>query len=119
MGVPLNECLGYMWLRSMGGSIADQPRLFKHAYDHLALGGWIEVIGFEAWASTDDDSLQNSSSSAELWGRLDEESTKFRPRMNIILYYKQALIDARFRDMADEIRMLSKVTRILIEEVTS
>jgi hypothetical protein len=40
----------------MGGSIADWPRLFKQAYDHLSPGAWIEVTDSVAWASTDDGS---------------------------------------------------------------
>jgi hypothetical protein len=96
-------------LRSMGGSIADWPRLFKQAYDHLAPDAWIELTDSEAWASTDDNSLPDTSSYAELQRRLDEASTKFGRKMNIAPHHKQALIDAGFEGVVDEIRKVSEV----------
>jgi hypothetical protein len=91
----------------MGGSIADWPRLFKQAYDHLAPGAWIEVTDSEAWASTDDDSLPETSVFAEYQRLLDEASTKFGRKLNIALHHKQALIDAGFQDVVDEVRKVS------------
>jgi SAM-dependent methyltransferase len=109
---PLNEPFDYIRLRSMGGSIADWPRLFKQAYDHLSPGGWIEVTDSEAWASTDDNSLPETSSYAELQRRLDEASTKFGRKMNIAPHHKQALISAGFEDVVDEVRKVSRITPI-------
>jgi hypothetical protein len=91
----------------MGGSIADWPWLFKQAYDHLAPGAWIEVTDSEAWASTDDDSLPETSVFAEYQRLLDEASTKFGRKLNIALHHKQALIDAGFQDVVDEVRKVS------------
>lgn len=93
----------------MGGSIADWPRLFKQAYDHMVPGAWIEVTDSEAWASAYDDSLPDTSSYAELQKRLDEASTKFGRKMNIAPHHKQALIDAGFKDVVEEVRKVSKV----------
>jgi len=91
----------------MGGSIADWPRLLKQAYNHLAPGAWIEVTDSEAWALTDDDSLPDTSPYVEFQKRLDEASTKFGRKMNIAPHHKQALIDAGFEDVVDEIRKVS------------
>jgi len=87
----------------VGGSIANWPRLFKQAYDHLAPGAWIEVTDSEVWASTDDGIFLETSVFAEFQKLLDEASTKFGWKMNIAPHHKQALIDAGFQDVVDEV----------------
>ena len=98
----------------MGGSIADWPRLFKQAYDHLSPGAWIEVTDSEAWASTDDGSLLEMSVFAEFQRLLDEASTKFGQKMNIARHHKQALVHAGFQDVADEVRKASLAVLCMI-----
>jgi len=104
---PPNEPFDFIRLRAMGGSIANWPRLFKQAYDHLLPGGWIELSDFEAWASTDDGSLPEDSSYAEFQRRLDEASVKFGKKMNIAPHHKQALMDAGFHSVVEHIRKVS------------
>jgi hypothetical protein len=59
-------------MRTMGGSIANWPAFLKQAYEHICPGGWIELSDFDAWASTDDESLPETSSYHEFQVRLDE-----------------------------------------------
>jgi hypothetical protein len=91
----------------MGGSIANWPRLFQQAYDHMAPGSWIEVSDFEAWASTDDNSLPEESDYMEFQRRLDEASTIIGRKMNIAPYHKQTLIDAGFQDVVADVRKVN------------
>lgn len=109
----------FIKLRSMGGSIADWPRLLKQAYDHLAPGGWIEVTDFEAWASTDDNSLPEDSSYAEFQRRLDEASTMFGRKMNIAPHHKQALIDAGFEGVLADVRKVGHDLARLLSIISS
>ena len=88
----------------MGGSIANWPGLLRQAYDHLSPGGYIELSDFDAWASTDDDSLPVSSSYHEFQVKLDEAAKKFGRNMNVGPLHKQNLIEAGFVDVVDDRR---------------
>ena len=91
-------------MRAMGGSIANWPALLRQAYENLCPGGWIELSDFDAWASTDDDSLPATSSYHEFQVRLDEAAKKFGRVMNVGPLHKQNLIEAGFVDVVDDRR---------------
>jgi hypothetical protein len=88
----------------MGGSIANWPALLRQAYEHLRPGGWIELSDFDAWASTDDDSLPETSAYHEFQVRLDEAAKKFGRTMNVGPLHKQHLINAGFVEVVDDVR---------------
>ena len=91
-------------MRAMGGSIANWPALLRQAYDNLCPGGWIELSDFDAWASTDDNSLPDTSSYHEFQVRLDEAAKKFGRNMNVGPLHKQNLLEAGFVDVVDDCR---------------
>ncbi|KAL2424331.1 Methyltransferase pytC [Exophiala dermatitidis] len=93
------------WIRigNMGGSIADWPRLFQQCMDNLNPGGWIEVMDFEAWGSTDDNSLPEDSSYHKWQVELGNAATKFGRVMNVIPQIKGMLDDAGFQDIKEEV----------------
>jgi len=101
---PLSKPFDFIKMRAMGGSIANWPRLLQQAYDHLAPGGWIEVTDFDAWASTDDDSLPKDSFYQEFQTALEEAATKFGRRMNVGPGHKAALEDIGFVDVVHDCR---------------
>jgi hypothetical protein len=85
----------------MGGSIADWPRLLKQAYEHTAPGGWVELSDFDAWASTDDDSLPVDSPYHTYQVALDEAATLFGKKMNVGPLHKERLAEAGFVDIVE------------------
>ena len=98
----------------MAGSIADWPKLLKQAFDHLRPGGWIEVTDFDAWASTDDNSLPETSSYYEFQVRLDEAAKKFGRNMNMGPLHEQNLLAAGFVDVVVDIRKVRNFCSLLV-----
>ncbi|GAB1740059.1 hypothetical protein NU219Hw_g4980t1 [Hortaea werneckii] len=92
----------YIHIRSMGGSISDWPRLMQQAYDNLRPGGWIEVTDFEAWATTDDNSLPSYSAYAEFQQSLSEAATQFGKVMNISPQFKSFVQNAGFQSVVEQ-----------------
>lgn len=92
----------YIHVRSMGGSIQDWPRLLRQAYDNLAPGGWVELMDFEAWATTDDGSLPESSAYHEFQTRLSDAAQAFGKVMNTAPKYKDFVVDAGFEGVVHE-----------------
>jgi hypothetical protein len=88
----------------MGGSIANWPRLLSQAYTHIAPGGYIELSDFDAWASTDDNSLPLTSSYHLFQVSLEEAATKFGRRMNVGPTHASALKAAGFVDVVEDVR---------------
>ncbi|KAH8692925.1 putative methyltransferase [Talaromyces proteolyticus] len=101
---PHSQPFDFIKIRSMAGSIANWEVLLQQAYDHMAPGAWIEVQDFEAWASTDDNSLPDDSNYAEFQRLLDEASTKFGRKMNIAPHHKKAIIDAGFENVVADVK---------------
>ena len=93
----------FIHVRSMSGSISDWPRMLRQAYQHLTPGGYIELVDFEVWATTDDDSLKPDSSYQEYQERLDEAARKFGKIMNISPQFKQMVIDAGYEGVHEDI----------------
>lgn len=93
----------YIHIRSMGGSISDWPRLMEQAYDHLQPGGWIEVMDFEVWATTDDNSLPPDSAYQEFQEGLRDASQQFGKVMNISPLFKSFVSNAGFQDVREDL----------------
>lgn len=94
----------YIHLRAMGGAIGDWPQLIKQAYDNLNPGGWIELLDFEAWASTDDGSLPESSAYHQYQTLLNEASETFGKKMNVSPRYLEFVREAGFINAVDDSR---------------
>ncbi|KAL1962493.1 hypothetical protein VTN77DRAFT_9614 [Rasamsonia byssochlamydoides] len=92
----------YIHIRSMAGSIADWPRLLQQAYDNLVPGGWIELTDFETWATTDDNSLPESSAYHEYQVRLSEAAAAFGKTMNIAPHFLSLVKNAGFTAVTEE-----------------
>ncbi|KAK6384698.1 hypothetical protein LTS17_002261 [Exophiala oligosperma] len=93
------------WIRiaNMGGSIADWPRLFRQCMDHLKPGGWIEVLDFEAWGSTDDDTLPVNSSYNRWQHELSNASHRTGRIMNVAPLIKDMIVNAGFQGVHEDI----------------
>jgi trans-aconitate methyltransferase len=93
------------WIRiaNMGGSIADWPRLLQQCLEFLQPGGWLEVMDFEAWGSTDDDSLPEDSSYNRWQHELSTASEKAGRTMNVAPQVRGMVADAGFEDVQEEI----------------
>lgn len=100
---PYTKKFDYIHLRSMAGSIKDWPRLMKQAYDNLNPGGWIEVTDFETWASTDDDTLPETSSYYEYQTQLNRAAIQFGRPMNVSPQFKKFVENAGFTSVMEEI----------------
>lgn len=98
-----DEAFDYIHARSMGGGIADWPRLLKQVYAHLKPGGWFEAQEFEAWVGSDDGSDQRASMVIDWQMRLNGASEQFGKPMNVASSLGQWLEDAGFVNVADDI----------------
>jgi hypothetical protein len=94
----------FIKMRALGGSIANWSALLQQAYEHLSPGGWIELTDFDAWASTDDNSLPETSAYHEFQVRLDEAAKKFGRNMNVGPLHKENLLAAGFVDIVEDRR---------------
>nr|POF12820.1 secondary metabolism regulator lae1 [Quercus suber] len=59
--------------RYLMGSIADQAKFYKEAYNALKPGGWLEIVEMHVLLFTDDDSIPKDSALAQ-WGRCLQEA---------------------------------------------
>ncbi|KAK2806489.1 hypothetical protein FQN50_005772 [Emmonsiellopsis sp. PD_5] len=98
------EPFDYIHIRGMEASIGDWPRLIQQAYDNLAPGGVIEIFDFEARASTDDDSLPESSAYHQLNVLFAEAAEKMGKPVGVSARYPEFLAAAGFRDVCHETR---------------
>lgn len=100
----------FIHIRNMGGSIADWPALLERCLAHLNPGGWLEVGDFEAWGSTDDNSLPEDSSYHVWQVHLQEAAEKAGRTMNIIPQMKGLVQNAGFTDVREDVYKVRKET---------
>ncbi|CAG8123028.1 unnamed protein product [Penicillium nalgiovense] len=93
----------FIHARDLGGAIADWPRLMRQSYEHLRLGGWIELQEFEVMLRSDDDSMRFAPALCEFLDRLTQASEAFQRPMNIAEGHRQRLVEAGFEDVRDEV----------------
>jgi trans-aconitate methyltransferase len=96
------EAFDYIHARSLGGGIADWPRLLRQAYTHLKPGGWFEAQEFETWVLSDDGTHTTASSILDWQDRLNEASTQFGKPMNVASRLEEWLMDAGFVNVVDD-----------------
>lgn len=109
---PISQPFDYIFIRSMAGSIASWPRLLKQSYDHLAPGAWIELSD-GTWATSDDDSLPETSAYAEFQRRLQEASEVFGKSIGVAPEHHRRLVEAGFEDVVEVVRKVRGI-RILV-----
>ncbi|KAL2809005.1 S-adenosyl-L-methionine-dependent methyltransferase [Aspergillus granulosus] len=73
----------FIHARSMGGGIADWPRLLQQAYHHLKPGGWIEFQEYEANINSDDGTHVKAPMLLDLVNTLEEASQKFGKQLSV------------------------------------
>ncbi|KAL1962611.1 hypothetical protein VTN77DRAFT_9325 [Rasamsonia byssochlamydoides] len=89
--------------RSMCGSIADWNGLFQQAFDHLRPGGWLEMQEFETVLYSDDASIAQAEHIRNWSNMINEASQRFGKPFNGAGRLKQAMVDAGFVDVREEI----------------
>ena len=97
-----NRKFDFIHLRSMGGSIADWPKLLKNVLDFLEPGGYVEVVEWETWSQTDDGSLPMDSSFQKWIETVNKASESFGKPMNIAPHLKKLVTDAGFEKVQEE-----------------
>ncbi|EEH39695.2 hypothetical protein PAAG_01884 [Paracoccidioides lutzii Pb01] len=101
-----NHLFEFIHIRGMGGSIKDWPRLLQQAYDNLVPGGWIELVEFDAWASTDDNSLPESSAYNQFQTLLGEASELFGKPVNVARDFRGFVETAGFENIGEDNRKI-------------
>lgn len=96
------EAFDYIHARSLGGGIADWPRLLRQAYAHLKPGGWFEAQEFETWVLSDDGTHARATSILDWQDRLDHASKQFGKPMNVASRLAGWLEDAGFVNVVDD-----------------
>ncbi|KAL2380793.1 hypothetical protein RJZ90_004383 [Blastomyces dermatitidis] len=89
--------------RQIGGSVGNWKKLLAQCLEHLKPGGWLELQEPEAWMSSDDDTMERATASAEYQALCNEAAKKFGKELNVAHKFKQMLIDAGFEDVREEI----------------
>lgn len=93
----------FIHIRILGGSISDWPRLLKTAYANLTPGGYIEVVEWETWSFTDDDSLPQNSRFDHWQKELNKAAATFGREMRIAPKIKAWVEEAGFEGVEQEI----------------
>ena len=94
----------FIFLRTMGGSIRDIPKLLRQAYNNLNPGGWIEWHEYEATIESQDGPLNEETSHvAKYLKNFRDGADMFGKEFNIAPTLKLAIEDAGFVKAEDKI----------------
>jgi SAM-dependent methyltransferase len=104
----------YIHVRNLGGSIADWPKLLTNIYNHLAPGGYIEVVDWETYSRTDDNTLPEESALNKWQIELNEVAVKFGKEMRTAIKLKDWVTGAGFKDIETEIIKVLRRPRSLL-----
>ncbi|EXJ89673.1 hypothetical protein A1O3_02740 [Capronia epimyces CBS 606.96] len=102
-----SEKFDFIHGRALCGGIADWPRFYAQAYEHLQPGGWLEMQDHECWLNSDDGGMDRAPGSSEWIREVDRASTMFGKRLNIAHLHRQWMIDAGFQHVSEMIRKAS------------
>lgn len=97
------ERFDYIHARSMGGGIADWPRLLRQSYQHLRPGGWFEAQEFETLLLSDDGTHERATILEEWQRTLNQASIKFGKPMNIASTIPQCMAEQGFVNVTDDV----------------
>jgi trans-aconitate methyltransferase len=99
-----SEKFDFIHGRAICGGIADWPRLYAQAYEHLQPGGWMEMQDHECWINSDDGGMDRAPGCSEWIRETDRASEMFGKRLNIAHRHRQWMIEAGFEDVSEMIR---------------
>lgn len=103
----------FIFLRGMGGSIKDIPRLLRQAYVNLNPGGWIEWHEYETTIQSRDGPLNEETSHVAKWLKnVHEGARKFGKDLNIAPTLKSAIEKAGFVEVEEKIYEVSFRSRV-------
>ncbi|KAJ5458040.1 hypothetical protein N7475_009428 [Penicillium sp. IBT 31633x] len=97
------EAFDYIHSRTLGGGIADWPRLLKQTYQHLKPGGWFEAQESETWMFSDDGTLELATKINGWQELLNQASVKFGKPMNIAPRLSQMMAEQGFINITDDV----------------
>jgi trans-aconitate methyltransferase len=101
------EPFDYIHARSLGGGIADWPRLLRQAFTHLKPGGWFEAQEFQTLVLSDDETHTRATSILDWQDQLNSASEQFGKPMNVAPRLEEWLGDAGFVNVQDDIYKVS------------
>ena len=108
----LNEAFDYIHDRGLGGSVRGWSLFNLRVYQHLKLGGWVEVQEYEAWMrSGDDPDLLGCPVVLQRQQLVDEASIIFGKKVNVADSVKKRLIDAGFEGVKDDTYKLCSLSK--------
>ena len=90
--------------RALCGGIANWPRLYQQAYEHLQPGGWMEMQDHECWLNSDDGGMDRAPGCTEWIQEVDRASVIFGKRLNIAHMHRQWMVDAGFQQVTEMVR---------------
>jgi len=85
-----------IYMRILGGSFKDWPRLLHQAFEHTTPGGYIEVTDLVNPLRSDDGTLPPDCHVMKLLGLMVEASAKIGRDLDVATRHRQRLIDAGF-----------------------
>ncbi|KAJ5893745.1 hypothetical protein N7495_005436 [Penicillium taxi] len=97
-----SEAFDYIHARSMGGGVADWPRLLRQAFQHLKPGGWVEIQEFETIASSDDGSHNEAKLLNQWLERLTSASIQFGKPVNHARQVATWMEECGFQNVTDD-----------------
>ncbi|KIV96833.1 hypothetical protein PV10_00650 [Exophiala mesophila] len=100
---PASKRFDLIHQRNMVGSIANWPRLFQQAFDHLAPGGWYEAQEFDVWFHAQAEPLSEESHIMKWQTLLDQASSQFGKRLNCFDEVLTAFGGVSFENVTHEI----------------
>lgn len=100
---PESEHFDYIHGRALCGSVADWPRLFTQALDHLKPGGWMEMQEYHCHVYSDDGSLGEAVYLRDWVEQMNEASKQFGKELKTAAGLKRQMQDAGFIDVHEEI----------------
>jgi SAM-dependent methyltransferase len=93
--------------RALCGGIADWPRFYRQAYEHLLPGAWMEMQDHECWLNSDDGGMDRAPGCSEWIREVDRASRMFGKVLNVAHLHRQWMIDAGFEGVSETIKKVS------------
>jgi hypothetical protein len=91
-----DEHFDYIYERGLCGGIGDWAKFYGQVYQNLKPGGWLEMQEYEAWVTSDDDTIESAPWTTEWCEQVDVASRRFGKRLNVAHMHKQWLREAGF-----------------------
>ena len=79
----------FIHIRTLVGAIKDWPGLLTNIFNHLNLGGWVEICDFEYVFKSQIDRMDLAPDIVSWTDGLDEAATKFGRRMDVAVHLKE------------------------------